>query len=296
MSEHRYGFIGLGQMGGPMATNIARHGVSLVCFDTAGTDGRLPEGATAAQSVSEVAQQADTIFLSLPDGPISLSVANEIAQTSTRRAALIVDLSTVGPSYAKQIHAALAPAGIDYADGPVSGGRAGAAAAKISLMWAGSAAAFEQHKSVLQSFTGNVFNVGDQPGQGQALKLLNNFLSATAMAATSEAMHFGQTQGLDMKTMLDVVNVSSGQNTATSDKFLKRVLPGTFDAGFSTGLMRKDVGLFLQHVHEAKTPHVVGDTVEGIWANFEAALGPDSDFSQIHQFTVMNKNGGNNNG
>jgi len=238
MSKHTYGFIGLGQMGGPMATNIARHGAQLICYDKAGTDGRVPEGASAAESVAQLAQQCDTIFLSLPDGPICLSVAKEIGQTDQRKTQLVVDLSTVGPAHAKKIHAELAKSNIDYADGPVSGGRGGATAATIALMWAGSPSAFEQHKSVLESFTGNLFNVGEKPGQGQALKLLNNFLSATAMAATSEAMHFGATQGLDMKTMLDVVNVSSGQNTATSDKFLKRVMPGTFDAMYVTKIPR----------------------------------------------------------
>lgn len=293
MSKQTYGFIGLGQMGGPMAANIARHGATLICYDKAGTDGRVPPEASAAASVAQLAQQCDTIFLSLPDGSICLSVAQEISEVADSKTKLVIDLSTVGPTHAKQIHAKLAQANIDYADGPVSGGRAGAAAAKIALMWAGSPSAFETHKSVLESFTGNVFNVGDKPGQGQAVKLLNNFLSATAMAATSEAMHFGATQGLDMKTILDVVNVSSGQNTATSDKFYKRVMPGTYDAGFSTGLMRKDVGLFMQHVRDVDTPHIVGDTVENIWASCEAALGADSDFSQIHQFTVMNKNGEN---
>jgi 3-hydroxyisobutyrate dehydrogenase-like beta-hydroxyacid dehydrogenase len=291
MSKHVYGFIGLGQMGGPMATNIARHGASLICYDKAGTDGRVPDGASAAESVAQLAQQCDTIFLSLPDGPICLSVAQEIGQVTERKTQLVVDLSTVGPSHAKLIHAELANAGVDYADGPVSGGRAGAAAATIALMWAGSPDAFKQHKPILESFTGNLFNVGEKPGQGQALKLLNNFLSATAMAATSEAMHFGATQGLDMKTMLDVVNVSSGQNTATSDKFLKRVMTETFDAGFSTGLMRKDVGLFMKHVREEKTPHIVGDTVESIWADFESAMGAGSDFTQIHPFTLTKKDG-----
>lgn len=286
MNEPCYGFIGLGQMGGPMATNIVKGGATLHCYDKAGTAGRLPAGAIAADSVEELAGSARTIFLSLPDGLISLSVCEQIASARSPVTKLVVDLSTVGPTFARQAHSVLKAAAIDYADAPVSGGRGGAIAATIALMWGGSKTAFEQHKPLLDCFTGNAFHVGDEPGQGQALKLLNNFLSATAMAATSEAIHFGETQGLTMKTILDVVNVSSGQNMATKDKFLKRVLPGTYDAGFTTGLMAKDVALFMEHVRREKTPDTVGQTVEAIWKDCERSLGAESDFSRIHQFTV----------
>ena len=195
-SKPSVGFIGLGQMGGPMAANLAasltKADQSLLCFDKAGTTDRLPGGATAVDSVQAMADQAETVFLSLPDGAVSAAVAQEIASVADRKTGLVVDLSTIGPTRAREIHTLLDGASIQYADAPVSGGRAGAIAATISLMWAGPADQFELHKTMLDSMAGNVFFVGDQPGQGQALKLLNNFLSATAMAATSEAIQFGQ--------------------------------------------------------------------------------------------------------
>lgn len=283
-----YGFVGLGQMGGPMATNIAKAGFRLHCFDAAGTAERLPPGALACDSVQVLALKASTVFLSLPDAKISQSVCEQIAALDERNVSLIIDLSTVGPQSARAIAKRLSTAGIEYADAPVSGGRGGAIAATISMMWGGSADSFAAHRCVIDSFTGNAFHVGDEPGQGQALKLLNNFLSATAMAATAEAMHFGLSQGLDMKTMLDVVNVSSGQNTATKDKFLKRVLPETYDAGFSAALMNKDVQLFLQHVREAKTPGVVGQTVGEVWSEFDAAEPGGADFTLIHKHLTKN--------
>lgn len=138
----------------------------------------------------------------------------------------------------------------------------------------------------------NVFYVGETPGQGQALKLLNNFLSATAMAATAEAIHFGQSQGLPMQTMLDVLNVSSGQNTATKDKYPRRVMTETFDAGFTTGLMAKDVALFMSHVRQESTPGDIGGLVEGIWQSCEQSLGAESDFTRIYQF-IGDKSGSN---
>lgn len=283
-NAHAYGFVGLGQMGGAMATNIARAGFELHCFDAAGTADRLPAGAALCESLDALARAASTVFLSLPDGGISKTVCEQIARLDDRSVSLIIDLSTVGPQSARAIAERLSAAGIEYADAPVSGGRGGAIAATISIMWGGSADTFAAHRSVIDSFTGNAFHVGDEPGQGQALKLLNNFLSATAMVATAEAMHFGLSQGLDMKTMLDVVNVSSGQNTATKDKFLKRVLPGTYDAGFSAALMNKDVQLFLKHVNAARTPDAVGQTVGQVWSAFDAAAPTGADFTLIHQY------------
>ncbi len=286
-NNHAYGFVGLGQMGGPMAANIARAGFTLHCFDAAGTAERLPDGAQACDSLEALAKAATTVFLSLPDGRISRSVCEQIAAIGERSVELIIDLSTVGPQAARDISSMLSAAGIEYADAPVSGGRAGAIAASISIMWGGSAESFEAHRPAIDSFTGNAFHVGDKPGQGQALKLLNNFLSATAMAATSEAIHFGLSQGLDMKTMLDVVNVSSGQNTATKDKFLKRILPGTYDAGFSAALMNKDVQLFLKHVEQAKTPDTVGQTVGAVWADVDSSYPTGTDFTVIHKYLSL---------
>ena len=115
------------------------------------------------------------------------------------------------------------------------------------------------------------------------MKILNNFLSGTAMAATTEAVLYGLSQGVDMKTMLDVVNVSTGQNTATSDKFPNRVLTETFDAGFATALLTKDVNLFVENAKAAGTPTRVADTVGGIWNETNEAL-PDSDFTLVYKY------------
>ena len=143
------------------------------------------------------------------------------------------------------------------------------------------AALLDELDPVLKTFTGNRFHVGTEPGQSQALKLLNNFLSATAMAATSEAVHFGLTHGLDMKTTLDVLNVSTGRNTATSDKFPNRILTGTFDAGFRMALMEKDVALYLGHVRETGTAREIGEVAAGYYARALAAH-PEGDFTEIY--------------
>ncbi len=277
------GFVGLGQMGSPMATNLATLALPLHVYDAAGTDLRAPEGAIAESSLEDVAHNAETIFLSLPDGPIGLSVVRDICAMGDRRTTVIVDLSTVGPEAARKAGGICQQAGLIYVDAPVSGGAVGAKAGTITVMWAGPNSQLTRHQEIMDSFSKNQFHVGDEPGQGQALKILNNFLSATAMAATSEAMLFGLSQGLDMKTMLDVVNVSTGQNTASRDKFPERVLTGTFDAGFKSSLLAKDVKLYLENTALAKTPNRVGNTIGEIWSDCDRAR-PGSDFTRVFEF------------
>jgi 3-hydroxyisobutyrate dehydrogenase-like beta-hydroxyacid dehydrogenase len=277
------GFIGLGNMGRPMATNIAAAGFDLVCFDAAGTAERLPAGARAAASAEEVFGLADTTMFSVPDGAVTTALIDQLEGTAEPRVTTIVDLSTVGPAVARASAARLEPMGITYCDGPVSGGVAGARAATISLMFGGPADVLEAHRPIFKVIAGNVFHVGELAGHGQAMKLLNNFLSATALAATSEAIAFGAAEGLDMKVMLDVLNVSTGRNSATYDKFPNRIMTGTYDAGFHTRLMSKDVALFLESTAAAGTRAVVATAVGEQWAAAHAAM-PGSDFTEIWKF------------
>ena len=158
------------------------------------------------------------------------------------------------------------------------------------MMFGGPTALFESHREVLASFAGNVFHVGEEAGQGQAMKLLNNFLSATALAATSEAFALGQAYGLGLETMLEVVNVSTGRNSATYDKFPNRVLTGTYDTGFHTRLMAKDVRLFNSVAGEAGTLHEVSAAVGHVWNACEDAM-PASDFSEIWKYVSRRSRG-----
>ncbi len=290
MTDTCYGFAGLGQMGGPMAANIAGGGVSLSVFDKAGTAARAPEGATVMDSLDQLAAKTDTLFLSLPDGSVSLAVARELAAMAERTSSVVIDLSTIGVEAAREAGRILSDAGITYIDAPVSGGQSGARAGTITVMWAGPGNVLEGHRGVMMSFCKNLFHVGDEPGQGQAMKMLNNFLSGTAMAATSEAVAFGLSQGLDIKTLLDVVNVSTGRNTATSDKFPNRILTETYDAGFKTALLTKDVQLFLDNAKIAGTPVDVAETVVDLWRQCNEAY-PDSDFTRIYEFITGKETG-----
>lgn len=285
MPAKTFGFIGLGNMGGPMCGHIASLATPVVAFDAAGTEGRLPDGATAAGSIAEVAAAADAIFLSLPDGKVVSAVTDEILSAPDKRVTTVADFSTTGPESAIATAARLAEAGIAYVDAPVSGGRAGAIKGTVTVICSGPEAAVTPLMEAFNAVGGNVFHVGSEPGQGQAVKLLNNFLSATAMAATSEAVLFGEKYGIEMRAILDVVNVSSGQNTASADKFPNRIATGTFDAGFSTTLMTKDVTLFLDQVRRAGTSDAIASAMASLWQAADAEM-PGSDFTEIYRYVA----------
>ena len=275
------GFIGLGQMGEPMCAFICKGETPVLCYDR--VSGLAPEGALEKNSLADVIAGADTIFLSLPDGKIVNAVAKEIAALTDIAGKVIVDMSTIGPAAAKEAAATITNAGMTFVDAPVSGGRQGALKASITIIWAGAKAEMERHQHIIDLFCKNSFHVGDEPGQGQAVKLLNNFLSATAMAASSEAVLFGLSHGVEMKTIIDVVKVSTGNNTAIADKFPNRILPGTYDAGFFAELLNKDVRLYNEFVKEAGTSNLMGERVADVWNLVEDNLPPQSDFTRVFE-------------
>ena len=166
------------------------------------------------------------MFVSLPTPDVVRAVAGDLAGGGALRA--YVDLSTTGPAVAAEVAATLGAAGIACLDAPVSGGVAGAQAGTLTIMAAGDEALFESLRPLLEALGRNVVLVGAEPGQGQLAKVLNNLLSASAIAITGEALALGVHGGLSARTLLDVFNSSSGRNTASADKFPRHVLPRTF--------------------------------------------------------------------
>src|SRR5262249_59324724 len=154
---------------------------------------------------------------------------------------------------------------------------------RMAILLAGRRPSFECFRP-LMSLMGKPFYVGPQPGQGQAVKVLNNFLSATALAATSEAIAFGVKQGIDMKTILDIVNASSGRNSATEDKFLNRIRHGHYDAGFTAKLQLKDIRLYLQAARAAGIADPIATAVVDLWQRMDAAV-PGADITEMYRYT-----------
>ena len=284
MAVDETGFVGLGNMGRPMAENlVGKSGRDIVVHDAAGTQARAPRGARLAASNTALAAMVEVVHLCVPDGRASESIGREIAGAPDRRTRLVVDHSTIGTAAARRVHDLLAGNGIEYVDAPVSGGVSGAVDATLSIMYSGSEATFERLRPVFESMAGHVFRVGGSPGQGQAMKVLNNFLSGTAMAATAEAVAFGVRHGLDMKMILDVVNASSGRNTATADKFPNRVLTGTWDAGFASTQLNKDLRLYRDAVDAIGASCPVSPAVFDLWQRLEAHE-PNADITRIYPF------------
>jgi 3-hydroxyisobutyrate dehydrogenase len=284
VSDLVVGFVGLGNMGSALAANLVQAGHRVVAHDAVG-QARAPDGSDYVETVGDVARGGDVVVFSLPDGAASESVAREIIATEDRRTTHVVDTSTVGVNAAQSIAALLAKAGIEYVDAPVSGGVAGARARTLAVMVAANDDACTYVEPVLAGLSDRRHRVGDRAGLGQALKLANNFLSATALAATSEAVAFGTALGLDMETMVEVLNASSGNNTATSDKFPNHVITGRYASGFANSLMAKDVGLYLAAVDEQGGPATLGAVTAGIWDRF-AAADPGADFTRIYPFVL----------
>jgi 3-hydroxyisobutyrate dehydrogenase-like beta-hydroxyacid dehydrogenase len=283
MAGEPVGFIGLGNMGGQLCANLVAFGHRVVCHDACGPE-RAPEGASHLDSVAEVAEQADVIVLSLPDGSASTAVASEILAAKGRRCTHVIDTSTIGPQAAIAIGEQLGDQGVAYLDAPVSGGPAGARARTLAVMYGGSDEACAHVTGVLSGLSDKLHRVGDRPGPAQALKLANNFLSATALAATSEAVSFGVAAGLDMATMLEVLNGASGKNTATEDKFPNHVLTGRYASGFSNSLMAKDLQLYLRSVEASGGPTAIGSITASVWERFAEAE-PGVDFTRIFPYT-----------
>src|SRR5467141_1099977 len=275
------GFIGLGKMGFPMARRLVEAGHQLVVFDQRkeAVDKLVALGAQPASSPKDVADRAETVLASLPSLQASLEVATGASGViEGKRARRFVDLSTVGSHMAVRIHDLLAKRNIVQLDSPVSGGVGGAEKGTLAVMVSGPRTDFEAVKSALDVI-GRVFSIGEKPGSAQTMKLANNLLSATAVVATSEAVVMGVKSGLDPNVMIDVINAGSGMNTASRDKFPRSILPRTFDFGFATGLMVKDVRLYLDEARALGVPVEVAEAVGRLW---EATLhdeGADSDFT-----------------
>ena len=187
---------------------------------------------------------------SLPSLDIGLKVVSgEDGLIRGNRIKRYVDLSTTGSRAAIKTAEVMKQRGIVQIDCPVSGGVAGAEKGTLAVMVSGPKDEIETVRAALEVF-GKVFYCGDKPGMAQSMKLANNFLSATGMAASSEAIAMGVKAGLDPSLMCDVINAGSGMNTATTQKFPRSVLPGTFDYGFGMALMVKDVRLFLAEAED----------------------------------------------
>jgi 3-hydroxyisobutyrate dehydrogenase-like beta-hydroxyacid dehydrogenase len=273
-------FIGVGRMGSGMVGRLMAAGHSLTLFDpNAGATAPFRDrGAQVAGSIEAAAAKVDVVMASVPGPADAKAAASAVA--AARGASVFVDLSTSGPAAAQAIATLLQSAGIAAIDAPVSGGVKGAASGKLAIMASGPRAALERVQPLLAEM-GKVFLVGEKPGLGQTVKLANNLMSAASLAIAAEAMAMGVKAGVDPAVMLDILNASSGRNSATQDKIPKHVLNRKFDFGFANALSFKDVRLCLEEAEGLGVPMVVGAAVRQMLSITQQTFGKDADCTDL---------------
>lgn len=254
-NSDRIGFLGLGLMGAGMAERVHSQGVPLLVYDIS-EEQCAPfraKNIAVATSPKDLADQAEIIVSCLP----SIEVSREVScgpggVVEGKAVKLYVETGTIGTAAIVEIGDIMAKAGIDVIDGPVSGGQAGAEKGTLSTILAGAPDAVARFRNVADAYASYIFVVADHPGPAQTAKLINNMLSITGMIAAFEGMVMGAKAGLDPQTMLDIINVSTGRNSATLEKIPGRILPRKFGGHIGTGV--KDLGLYISESEELGIP------------------------------------------
>jgi 3-hydroxyisobutyrate dehydrogenase-like beta-hydroxyacid dehydrogenase len=283
MSKQGLGFIGVGRMGARMARRLIDAGYELAVYDTsdAAVESLTDLGAKRWDSPAAVASVADIVFASVPTPPIVEEIAlGPKGVIHGTRANIFVDASTTGATVARKVAEGLKAKGITAVDAPVSGGISGAEKGTLAVMVSCPEETFATIKPILEVL-GKLFFVGTQPGQGQTMKLLNNLLSATAMAITSEAVTMGVKAGLDPAQVVDVFNAGTARNSATQDKIKQHVISRTFSYGFGIGLLNKDIRLCMSEADAFGVPMIVGSAVRQLLSIATASEGFDADMTAM---------------
>ena len=282
----RIAFAGIGNMGWPMAANLLKAGFDVTVCDAA--PGRAEAfvrevGGRAAASPAEAAQGAECAITILPTSAQVAEVAERLAP-GLAAGALFIDMTSGQPGRTREIAAKLAERGITMVDCPVSGGVPRARTGELAIMAGGEAAALDRAEPVLKAMGTSIHRCGPV-GAGQAMKALNNLVSAGGFLIGIEALLIGQRFGLDPGLMVDVLNASTGMNNSTQKKFRQYVLSRRFDAGFSLDLMVKDLSIALEVGRETATPTPFAALCREMWASALAALGPGQDHTAMAQLS-----------
>lgn len=278
------GMIGLGRMGSEMAANLLEAGYDVVGYDR--RSGAIVDfeenGGIGVDSAAAVGSNADVVFLSLPDPPVVEAVVEDL-EPELAAGSAVIDTTTSTPETTRTIADQLAGRDVTVLGAPVSGGVSGAAAGSLAVMVGGDRATFDACSEYFDVIGSNVFYVGPDPGHGHAIKLLNNFLSNTAMVATAEAVVLGEQIGLDIETMCDIFSVSSGRNSATEDKFPDYVAEDE-EYGFALGLMDKDLRLLSQFADDNDLPLLMASVVRSQVIGTKNRFGADGDMVDVYEY------------
>lgn len=298
ISNDVIGFAGIGAMGTPMVGNLARAGYKLVVFDldarrTAALAGT--HGVNIAKNLAELGAAASIIITMLPDGKAVRTALcgkddsfKDCLLEHAQKNALVIDMSSSSPMGTRELGVLLEQRKLQFIDAPVSNGVKGAVAATLSIMVGGDRTIFERVKPMLEKMGSQIYYAGPL-GAGHAIKALNNYVSAAGLIAACEAMHAGQAFGIDPNVVVDIINTSSGMNNTTKNKCRQYMISGAYNAGFSTGLMAKDVRTALEIAEAMHTSMLFAKPTAEAWNAMEQQLGFLSDHTEMHKFLAKPK-------
>lgn len=286
----RIAFLGLGNMGAPMARNLLRAGHTLSVFDlvAASVQKLVDEGARAGRDTVDTVRDAEVVITMLPSSAAvkRLYLADGGVLAHAAAGALLIDSSTISPEVSREVASAAAAKGYAMIDAPVSGGTAGAAAGTLTFIVGGEAPALERARAVLEKMGKNIFHAGDA-GAGQVAKICNNMLLGILMAGTSEALALGVANGMDPAVLSEIISKSSGRNWATE---LYNPWPGIMEhapasknyaGGFGVDLMLKDLGLAAEAAMASRSATPLGELARNLYSIHSSQGNGGLDFSSI---------------
>jgi 3-hydroxyisobutyrate dehydrogenase len=287
MDIRKIGVVGLGNMGIGIAGSLVRNGFTVSGFDISEARRQAAEtaGVTFVKNLTDILQQSDALVFSLPLAKDVEAVVTADGGVLSRgdRKVIVVDTSTSDPETTRRLATRLAEAGHALLDAPVSGGPSGAAEGALTMMIGGADADFEDARPVLDAMSTRAVHVGPS-GAGNIAKLVNNLLVAAHLVTTSEAMRLSQAAGLSPEDALKVVNSATGRSAISEMFFPRWILPGTFDSGFSAGLMRKDVRLALEMARTIGIDSPLSQHVGQIWESCRDTLPDTADFTRMADY------------
>lgn len=284
-SRERVGLIGIGSMGWPMAARLAQAGYAVTVYDAMpGQADRFAQevGGQAAATCAALAAQSDIVFTMLPTSAIVEQVlcGEQGVLAGLRPGSVVVDMSSGVPAHTQRLAQAVAAAGSQMVDAPVSGGVPRARTGELAIMFGGPAATLERVRPALSAMGTSITAVGEV-GSAHAMKALNNLVSAGGFLIGVEAMLIGQQFGLDPEVIVDVLNASTGMNNSTQKKFKQFVLSRQFNSGFGLDLMVKDLGIALGIATDTGTPTPFAALCRELWAAAGKTLGKGQDHTAV---------------
>ncbi len=287
-AKYPVGFVGIGKMGLPMAQRIAAQGYPLRVYDTSASALEVicsVSGVQAAKSLADIGRECKVVILMLPDSAVVRKVLygdKDGLAAHLEKDAIVIDMSSSSPSVTRELGPRLKQSGVELIDAPVSGGVKRAIDGTLAIMAGGEAAVIERVKPLLLTMGKEVIETG-MLGSGHAMKALNNYVSAAGLLAACEALKVGADFGIAPDKIVAVLNVSSGKNNSTENKLMQFIVPGSYNSGFSLGLMKKDINIATDLAQSLGSDTLLGEVLLKSWADAEAKLSGAADHTEIYR-------------